>query len=244
MGNNYFNDMGSAVEDDEEFDLEAEDKDDDDDNLNDLSDHANDSHYDMDDLEEYQGPRFGNQGMMDFHQEDLDLQPNNEMDVLPDNDDLSLSTFKDNGETHRKSKSKLLIIFIVLALAFCGVAGVIVYAVFARDVAPAVRMVHIESDDEKDPTTAKYGNMITLSFEFNKDLDGLPTVIIMGRQVEVFGEGRQYYAKYFVQDQGEEDQVVSFSIQNYKDSFRKGGLPVTNTTDNSKVVIVGYHFNS
>ena len=72
----------------------------------------------------------------------------------------------------------------------------------------------------------------------SEEIQGKPTVIIQDRQVEVDGKGKDFYAKYFVQNPGTEDEVVKFIIKDYKDSFNRKGSPVTTTTDLSRVVIL------
>ena len=268
MSNNYFDDMGSAIDEDEEIEEELDDDrdysldDGDEVSLDDgLSDHEKDHYVDLDfddnskketpidlqpekkkkvqeDIEEYDGPSLSDNNMtMNM---DMDNPDYSDFSNLPDNSDLSLSTFKDNGKTHRKKKNKILMVLLIVALSCCAVAGVVVYAIFQRDAVPQVRDVHIECDNFDDHSKAKYGNMITLVFSFNKNIENLPTVIIMGRQVEVFGEGNSFYAKYFVEDPGDQDEKVSFTIKDYYDSFHKVGVPVTNTTDGSSVTILGF----
>lgn len=158
-------------------------------------------------------------------------------DDIP-NSDLSLSTYKMKDETTDPGKKKLLIVLLIGAALLSLVAIGSVGYLLINGRPPACKTVHIESDNIENQSTAKYGSMITLKFSFNKDIQGKPTVIIQDRQVEVYGKGKDFYAKYFVQNPGTEDEVVKFIIKDYKDSFNRKGSPVTTTTDLSRVVIL------
>lgn len=138
-----------------------------------------------------------------------------------------------------KAKKVILVIFIVLALILVGAAAFAGYTVYKQDKPPVATIVHIESDNYNGHGIAEYGNMITLNVTFNKKLAVKPTITIQDKKVEVFGSGKSYYAKYFVQTQEAEEQEVHFMIYDYKDDFRKVGSPVTVTTDLSRVTILG-----
>lgn len=143
---------------------------------------------------------------------------------------------EDNG----LDKKKLLIIFVILAVILSSLAFLVGYTFYRNDPAPKISTVHIESDNFDDHSVAKYGNMVTLTFTFNEEIKGYPKVMIQGKEVEVFGEGREFYAKYFIQDQDYEKEEIHFTISEYKDYFYKVGNPVVSTTDGSKVVILAF----
>ncbi len=158
-------------------------------------------------------------------------------DDLP-NSDLSLSTYKMKEENTDPGKKKFLIILLIGAALLSLVAIGSVGYLLINGRPPACKSVHIESDNMENQSTAKYGSMITLTFSFNKDIQGTPTVIIQDREVEVYGKGKNFEAKYFVQNPPPNDEVVKFIIKDYKDSFNRKGSPVTTTTDLSRVVIL------
>ena len=137
----------------------------------------------------------------------------------------------------KKSLKTIGLIVVVVTISCLVVAGYIWYSTAEGPVAASV---HIESDNFDDPREAYYGNQITLSFSFNKELSKEPVVIINKNKVEVSGEGKDYYAKYFVQYQDTQDVVVEFSINDYKDKLGKTGKPITQTTDNSSVTIPAF----
>jgi len=146
------------------------------------------------------------------------------------------NSLDDSKESEKKPKSNLLILIIIGIVLFVGlvVGGVLIYV---NDKPPEIYTVHIESDNFDDHTTAKYGNKITLTFSFTENLRKPPRVVINNREVEVFGEHKEYYAKYFVSNQGMEDVLVTFTIEDYQDRLFKKGPPVITTTDNSQVTI-------
>ena len=152
-------------------------------------------------------------------------------------EDETLEEKRERKEGKRKKKLSFIILFFV-ALILVLVAAFAGYSAYQNDKAPVVTTVHIESDNFDGHGLAVYGNMITLSFSFNKEISNVPTVTIQNKKVEVFGSGKNFYAKYFVQTQTDEDQEVQFMIYDYKDDFQKKGGPVTKTTDSSKVIIL------
>ena len=162
--------------------------------------------------------------------------------------DVMTNGFEDDGDdddddNKKKSgnfkKKIVLIIFITVAVVLVSLAALTGYALYRDDKPPVIVSSHIESDNFDDHTVAKYGSMITLSFTFDKELRKPPMVVIQDKTVDVYGEGKEYYAKYFVQSQGAHNEVVSFSIHDYRDNFNKTGKPVTVTTDLSNVTILG-----
>ena len=158
-------------------------------------------------------------------------------DELP-NSDLSLSNYTLKDKKDRPKRNKFLFIFLGIAVLLSLVAiGSVGFLVLNASPPKAV-LVHIESDNINNQSTAKYGSMITLTFAFDKPISNLPTVIINDREVEVFGKGKNFYAKYFVQNQGTSDLPVNFLIKDYHDNFNRKGSPVTSTTDLSRVTIV------
>ena len=174
-----------------------------------------------------------------------DTEPEEEHEVIVD--DVVISTPIENTPTENtsvedeeevKSKpknSKLVLIIIGVVLFIAIVAGGLI--IYTTNEPPKIYTVHIESDNFDDHTIAKYGNKITLTFSFTENLRKPPRVIINNREVEVFGEHKEYYAKYFVSNQGMEDVVVTFTIEDYEDRLFKKGSPVISTTDNSQVTI-------
>ena len=240
MSKDYFDDIDYEVDDNNfDDDFDRDDDDDDDDSL---------------DFALSDGVRSKNNVVFDSYEdeivdeEDYREEPPKkgkkqevliDMNSYDERDDLSLSKLKKTSK-HRKKNNKVLAIFVIVAVSLAALAILITYSIFQRDPVPSIRSVHIESDNVEDRTVARYGNMITLTFTFNKDLEGLPVVVIRGKEVEVFGEGNSFTAMYFVQEQGMDDELVSFMIKDYMDSFKKTGIPVTATTDGSKVVILKY----
>lgn len=146
---------------------------------------------------------------------------------------------KEKKKNHR-TKATILVVFVVVALVLIGVAAYSVYNMYIMNRAPMVSTVHIESDNINGHHIAVYGNMITLSFSFNEEISNVPTVTIQNKKVEVFGSGKNFYAKYFVQQQGDVDEEVQFMIYNYQDELKKVGSPITATTDESKVTILAF----
>ncbi len=134
-------------------------------------------------------------------------------------------------------KKYILIFFIILAVVLSSFAILSFYSLFRDSSIPQAIEVHIESDSYEDNTIAKYGNMITLSFSFDQKIKGVPSVTILGKEVEVYGSGKSFHAKYFVQDQDYEDTEVTFSISNYQNAYHKKGRTILETTDGSHVVI-------
>lgn len=160
-----------------------------------------------------------------------------EEDEVVEEDENANPVPEEVKEKKELDKKGLYVIFIVLAIILSSLAILSGYSLYRNDKAPVIVHVHIESDNFDDHTIARYGNMVTLSFSFNKDLNGLPKVVIQNKEVEVFGNGKEYYAKFFIQDQDYRDMEITFSISEYKDAFYKVGTPVTSTTDGSKVII-------
>ena len=260
----YFDEIDYDVDDDDEFDEEIDEEDDDDEVDYTFSDGVrskNDIEFESYEVEEIDEedlkkekqkkeekkkapPRetnhFNDKKMSRYDEDDeISSFDNRDMSSYDDREDLSLSQLEKKTK-HRKKNSKVLAIFLILAVSMAAIAILVTYSIFQRDSAPSIRTVHIESDNTEDPTIARYGNMITLTFTFNKNIEGLPVVIIRGKEVEVFGGGDSFNAMYFVQEQGMDDELVSFTIRDYVDSFKKSGIPVTSTTDGSKVVIPKY----
>lgn len=173
-----------------------------------------------------------------------DTEPEEEHEVIVD--DVVISTpientptentsVEDEEEKPKPKNSKLILIIIGVVLFIAIVAGGLI--IYTTNEPPKIYTVHIESDNFDDHTIAKYGNKITLTFSFTENLRKPPRVVINNREVEVFGEHKEYYAKYFVSNQGMEDVVVTFTIEDYEDRLFKKGSPVISTTDNSQVTI-------
>ncbi len=148
---------------------------------------------------------------------------------------------EEREETAKSGKAKkvIMIVLIIFAVILVGVAAFAGYTVYQNDKPPVATIVHIESDNYNGHGIAEYGNMITLNVTFNKKLAVKPTITIQDKKVEVYGSGKSYYAKYFVQTQSADEEEVHFMIYDYKDEFRKVGSPVTVTTDLSRVTILG-----
>lgn len=144
------------------------------------------------------------------------------------------------GEEPRSRKRVVLVVAIIMTITLSALAILSGYSLYRNDAPPAIRTVHIESDNFDNHSIAKYGNIITLTFTFSEKIQGTPMVIIQGRTVEVYGEGESFYAKFFVDNQGKEDELVTFSIHDYRDKFYKTGAPVTETTDLSRVTILAF----
>lgn len=186
---------------------------------------------------------------------DMDDEPKTDEDKLNEIMELNLDDdfedpqdsngkkgFDDESSEERKAKRKktfktIGLIVVVVTISCIVVAG---YIWFSSERGPVVTNVHIESDNFDNPREAYYGNMITLSFSFSKKLSKAPIVIINNNKVEVYGEGKDYYAKYFVQYQDNEDIEVDFSINQYRDNLGKTGPAITNTTDGSSVTIPAF----
>ena len=149
-------------------------------------------------------------------------------------------TFQEvSGRNERKrSNRRKILLFLIVALAVSS--AFIFLSVVQNERPPVVRTVHIECDNEENPTVARYGNMITLQFTFVKSIEGVPVVYIRGKQVAVYGEGTSFYAQYFVEVEGDKGEVVTFAIKDYKSPFGKVGEEVTTTTDGSSVMIAPY----
>ena len=158
-----------------------------------------------------------------------------------DDDDDDPSNGDDNDQNKKNKKKTIGIILITILVVVVSVAALGGFAIYRADKAPAIKSVHIESDNFDNPSLGLYGNMITLSFSFDKELADKPMVVIMNKTVEVYGEGKDYYAKYYVQMQDKVDIPVTFSIHDYRDTFRKTGPPITTTTDGSSVTIPAFH---
>ncbi len=157
----------------------------------------------------------------DFNDQDFDNDTNNTPDEEP--------------------KSRIvLIVAIIMTITLSALAVLSGYSLYRNDNPPVIKTVHIESDNFDNHSLAKYGNTITLTFTFNEEIKGIPMVIILDKTVKVTGEGKSFTAKYFVENQGKEDEEVTFSIHNYRDRFYKTGAPVTETTDLSRVTIAAF----
>ena len=160
---------------------------------------------------------------------------------LDDDDDDDTPNGGDDNHIRKQKKRPLGIIalifffFLFLGGAFCA------FIVYQSSGTPVATDVHIESNRFDNSSLAYYGDMITLSFSFDRELSNKPTVVIMNKQVEVYGEGKDYYVKYSVQMQDRTDTLVSFSISDYRDRFQKTGPPITTTTDGSSVTIPAFH---
>ena len=141
----------------------------------------------------------------------------------------------------KKSSSKKWIFLILILFVLACILGVVLgFIIYKQNEAPRVVNVHIESNNMEDPSVAYYANMIKLSFSFQKELANLPSVIIQNKQVKVYGEGKDYYALFFVEDQTDVDQLVTFLIYDYRDIFYKKGANVSFTTDHSTVTILAF----
>lgn len=143
--------------------------------------------------------------------------------------------------TDEKPKSRIvLIVAIIMTITLVAIAVLAGYSMYRNDNPPSIKTVHIESDNFDNHMIAKYGNTITLTFTFSEEIQGIPKVIIMDRNVEATRQGKTFVAKYFVENQTNEDQIVTFSIHDYRDEYSKTGAPITETTDLSRVTIVAF----
>ncbi len=175
----------------------------------------------------------------DDHKNEVDIKQfmtNGGFDADDDDDDDDDDDKKNSGS----NKKVLFIVLISVAVVLASLAALTFYALYRDDKPPVATSIHIESDNFDDHSVAKRGNMITLTVKFDKDLKKPPKIVIQGKDVDVFGEGNEYSAKYFVESQGKEKEDVSFSIHDYRDQYNKTGKPITITTDLSTVTILPY----
>lgn len=148
----------------------------------------------------------------------------------------------DSSRQNKKANDKktIIIISIICAVVLLSSLAVAGFFFYRSAEGPVIESVHIESDSFENPKEAKYGNIVTLSFSFKKKIANTPIVIINNQNVEVHESGEKFYAKYMVQNQGNEDKKITFSIVDYRNFIRKTGPPVINTTDDSYVVIKAF----
>ena len=109
----------------------------------------------------------------------------------------------------------------------------------ADRIKPYLTTVTIESNNAIDKYSAEVGDIIILTMEFSEKIKGAPTVVINNTDVKAVEQKQKnvYIARYPVEEQYHRDQKVEFKIENYKDTSNNIGIPVTLTTNNSKVVI-------
>ena len=155
-------------------------------------------------------------------------------------DDVDEEEIENEKKSNGFRKKIILVVFITITVILCSLAALSYYAVYRDDKPPVATSVHIESDNFDDHSVAVRGNMITLTVTFDKELTKPPKIIIHDKSVDVFGEGKEYMAKYFVETQKREKEVVSFSIHDYRDRYNKTGKPITITTDLTTVTILPY----
>ncbi|MBR3211194.1 MAG: hypothetical protein IKF71_04585 [Bacilli bacterium] len=185
----------------------------------------------------------------DFRNKYIDVDGDGEADtIITDEDPLDLDfddevIEEEDIKVQTKKEKNRHTILVVLAICIVVIISSVIlggYVVFRSAKAPKIVTVHIESDNFENPSEAKYGNMITLSFSFEEELANIPRAIINNKNVEVYGEGKDFYAKYFVQLQEQKDIDVEFSIHDYRNKYKKTGPPITETTDGSSVVIPAF----
>ncbi len=178
---------------------------------------------------------------------DIDEDKENSTEIIDDDGSLELDFDEEIGEEDFDTRSKqekksnkrgvIIAIGVVVIISCVFLFG---YNLYRSSKIPQIDSVHIESDNPENPSIAKYGNMVTLTFSFKTPLVNKPSVRINDRRVEVYGKGKNYYAKYFVQLQGREEINIAFSIYDYQNTKNKKALPITETTDGSSVVIPPY----
>lgn len=142
-------------------------------------------------------------------------------------------------EQYQKSQRILGVILVtVLVLLVVLIVGKKLNIIDKTDrIKPYLTTVTIESNNPIDRFSAEVGNEIILTMIFNEELKDKPTVVINNTPVKTIEEGKKYIAKYHVEEQYHRDKKVEFKIENYKDKSKNIGIPVTLTTDNSRVVI-------
>ncbi len=102
-------------------------------------------------------------------------------------------------------------------------------------VLPTLSAVNVSSDNPHSDL-AKAGDTVTLTFTANKDLNGLPTVVIAGHSADVASVGSSVYTAKYTFRGIEPEGVVAFTID-YADSVGNAGNTVSTTTDGSSVIL-------
>jgi flagellar hook assembly protein FlgD len=96
--------------------------------------------------------------------------------------------------------------------------------------------VHIASD-HTDPSIARVGNTVTLSFSSSEPLSAPPTVTIDGNPADAVNDlGANNYTAFRLMQAGDTEGMVSFSID-FNDTMGNPGVQVTDTTDSSTVIL-------
>ncbi|RUT40221.1 hypothetical protein EJP82_25415 [Paenibacillus anaericanus] len=102
-------------------------------------------------------------------------------------------------------------------------------------VLPTLPAVNVSSDNPHSEL-AKAGDTVTLTFTANKDLNGLPTVVIAGHSADVVSVGSSVYTAKYTFRGIETEGVVAFTID-YADRDGNAGGTVSATTDGSSVIL-------
>lgn len=103
---------------------------------------------------------------------------------------------------------------------------------------PEITYVTITSDNETNSNYAEEGNTITLKFKFNEQLGTNPTIIINGKETNLYKRNGYYVSYYQVLNQPTTNKQITFKIKDYKDRNNNLGKEITETTDKTTVTIL------
>lgn len=105
------------------------------------------------------------------------------------------------------------------------------------NVKPATVDVSIASNNSKDTSYAKAGDIITLSFTVSEELGETPRVDILGNEATVTKLSDKAYKATYVVNNNDTQGIAEFTIGTLKDKNNNESEEVNTTTDESKVTV-------